>query len=207
MLETREFAPTHSFHLVELTETEKVLPSGIILADSAVPENYSHGRIVASGPGRVYDNGRRSMMDGQPGDDVMFPREAFHALEGQTDRGLGYVRDEDLVAFDLGDDHLTPANDWVLLDLDAAQRATHGGIAIPGQFLARPTSGRIRKQGPGAVQAHGRLEAVRVQTPVPAEGTRVWWSAAAECYDSVTPQGRQGTFVRAGDLLVEEVNP
>ena len=55
-------------------KAEKVTASGIILADTSGKEKPEKGKVVAVGPGRYNDDGKRIPMDVKVGDKVYFKK-------------------------------------------------------------------------------------------------------------------------------------
>lgn len=53
---------------------EEVTKSGIILPDTVEKERPERGEVIAAGPGRVLDNGNRSVMSVKVGDKVVFKK-------------------------------------------------------------------------------------------------------------------------------------
>jgi chaperonin GroES len=59
--------------LVKVDDTnERTLPSGIIIPETAKQEKSDRGTVVAVGPGRVDENGKRIAMEVRVGDKVLF---------------------------------------------------------------------------------------------------------------------------------------
>ena len=58
--------------LVKITAEEKISPSGIIIPETAKQEKSDRGTVVAAGPGRMDENGKRLPMDVKVGDTVLF---------------------------------------------------------------------------------------------------------------------------------------
>ena len=63
--------PLHDRVIVRRTEEEKTTASGLIIPDSAT-EKPSKGEIVATGNGRINDNGDTVALDVKVGDQVLF---------------------------------------------------------------------------------------------------------------------------------------
>jgi chaperonin GroES len=61
--------------VVRALAKEEVTKSGIVLPDTA-KEKPQEGRVVAVGPGRVADDGKRLPMEVQEGDTVIYARYA-----------------------------------------------------------------------------------------------------------------------------------
>ena len=76
MAKKLSFRPTSDRVLVKPAEkeAEKKLASGIILPESADKEKQMTGTVVAVGPGRRDDAGKRIPMDVAVGDEVVFKK-------------------------------------------------------------------------------------------------------------------------------------
>ncbi len=59
--------------IVEPTESEEVTASGIILPETA-KERPQQGKVLAAGPGRRDEDGKRIEMDVKAGDNVLFAK-------------------------------------------------------------------------------------------------------------------------------------
>ncbi len=88
--------PLHDRVIVRRTEEEKTTTSGLIIPDSAT-EKPSKGEIVATGNGRVNDNGDTVALDVKVGDQVLFGQYAGTEIkvDGET---LLVMREDDVVA-------------------------------------------------------------------------------------------------------------
>lgn len=60
--------------VVEAIEEDTTTASGIVIPDTASKEKPQKGKIVAVGPGRMSDEGKRVPMDVQVGDTVLFTK-------------------------------------------------------------------------------------------------------------------------------------
>ncbi|UCC86090.1 MAG: co-chaperone GroES [Anaerolineales bacterium] len=61
--------------IVEPTESEEVTASGIVLPETA-KEKPQQGKVLAAGPGRRDDEGKRIQMDVEEGDTVLYAKYA-----------------------------------------------------------------------------------------------------------------------------------
>ena len=61
--------------LVKRIEKEERTPGGIIIPDSA-KEKPAEGKIIATGPGKVLEDGKVMPLDVKPGDHVLFAKYA-----------------------------------------------------------------------------------------------------------------------------------
>jgi chaperonin GroES len=82
--------------IVKAREKEEMTRSGIVLPDTA-SEKPQEGSVLAVGPGRVLDNGKRVEMDVKAGDKVLFAK--YAGTEVKLD-GEDYlvIREADLLA-------------------------------------------------------------------------------------------------------------
>ena len=82
--------------IVKAREKEEMTKSGIVLPDTA-SEKPQEGSVLAVGPGRVLDNGKRIEMDVKAGDKVLFAK--YAGTEVKLD-GEDYlvIREADLLA-------------------------------------------------------------------------------------------------------------
>ena len=82
--------------IVKAREKEEMTKSGIALPDTA-SEKPQEGSVLAVGPGRVLDNGKRIEMDVKTGDKVLFAK--YAGTEVKLD-GEDYlvIRESDLLA-------------------------------------------------------------------------------------------------------------
>lgn len=59
--------------VIKLRASEEVTKSGIVLPDTA-KEKPQEGEVLAAGPGRLLDDGKRAPMDVKVGDIVLFAK-------------------------------------------------------------------------------------------------------------------------------------
>src|SRR6186713_841660 len=82
--------------LVEPLEAEEKTAGGILLPDTA-KEKPQRGRVVAVGPGKLLDNGSRSQLAVQKGDEVLYGR--YGGTDVVVDRKeLKILREGDILA-------------------------------------------------------------------------------------------------------------
>ncbi len=65
--------PLHDRIVIRPVMQEEVLASGIVIPDTA-KEKPQQGSVIAVGPGRLDDNGKRIAMDVQVGDRVLYAK-------------------------------------------------------------------------------------------------------------------------------------
>lgn len=75
---------------------EEVSKGGIILPDTA-KEKPQRGEVVAVGPGRLDDNGKRVAMEVKKGDKVLYGKYAGTEIK-EDDEELLIVRESDILA-------------------------------------------------------------------------------------------------------------
>ncbi len=87
--------PLHDRIVVERIE-EEVKKGGIIIPDSA-KEKPQKGKVIAVGPGRVDDNGKRIAMDVKKGDYILFGKYSGNEIRIGDEEYL-IMREEDVLA-------------------------------------------------------------------------------------------------------------
>ena len=68
-----KLVPLHDRIVIRPVVQEEVLASGIVIPDTA-KEKPQQGEIIAAGPGRLDDNGKRIAMDVAVGDRVLYAK-------------------------------------------------------------------------------------------------------------------------------------
>lgn len=68
--------PLNDRLIVKALPKEEVTKSGIILPDTVDKERPEQGEVIAVGPGKLLDDGKRSTMDVKVGDKVIFKKYA-----------------------------------------------------------------------------------------------------------------------------------
>ena len=82
--------------VVRPLEREEVTSSGIFLPDTA-KEKPQQGEVIAVGPGRILDNGERSVPDVHAGDRVLFAKYSGTDFKHEDDELL-ILRESDILA-------------------------------------------------------------------------------------------------------------
>ena len=82
--------------VVKPTEREEVTTSGIVLPDT-VKEKPQDGEVLAVGPGRLSDDGKRIPMDVKVGDTVIYARYGGTEIKIE-DEELVILRESDILA-------------------------------------------------------------------------------------------------------------
>ena len=75
-----KLAPLDDRVVIKQSEAEKKSSGGIILPDTA-KEKPQRGKIVAVGPGKMLDNGKRSEMNVKKGDEVIYAKYIGNEVE------------------------------------------------------------------------------------------------------------------------------
>ena len=63
--------PLHDRVIVKRLEEKEVIKGGIIIPDSA-KEKPMEGEVIAAGPGKILDDGKRAPIDVKAGDRILF---------------------------------------------------------------------------------------------------------------------------------------
>ena len=82
--------------VIEPTPREEMTKSGIVLPDTA-KEKPQEGTIVAAGPGRILEDGKREAMDVKTGDKVLYAKYAGTEFKVEGDELL-IVSQKDILA-------------------------------------------------------------------------------------------------------------
>jgi len=87
--------PLHDRILVERIE-EEVRKGGIIIPDTA-KEKPQQGKVIAVGPGRVDDDGKRIALDVKKGDNILFGKYSGNEIRIGDEEYL-IMREDDILA-------------------------------------------------------------------------------------------------------------
>ncbi len=88
--------PLHDRVLIKRLEEKEVIKGGIIIPDTA-KEKPMEGEVVAVGPGKIQEDGKRSPMDVQPGDRILFGK--YSGTEIKIDEeDFVIMREEEILA-------------------------------------------------------------------------------------------------------------
>ena len=82
--------------VIQPTAREEMTKSGIVLPDTA-KEKPQEGTILAAGPGRILDDGKRESMDVKEGDKVLYAKYAGTEFKIDDDELL-IVSQKDILA-------------------------------------------------------------------------------------------------------------
>ena len=83
--------------IVEPLEQEEKTASGIILPETA-KEKPQEGTVLAVGPGRMDDEGKRLPMDVKVGDVVLFPKYGGMEIKLEGNRKVMVMKESELLA-------------------------------------------------------------------------------------------------------------
>lgn len=82
--------------VVRPTPKEEVTKGGIVLPDT-VKEKPQEGKVIAVGPGRLTDEGKRIVMDVKVGDTVLYAKYGGTEIK-EDDEELIILRESDILA-------------------------------------------------------------------------------------------------------------
>ena len=82
--------------VIKPSEREEMTKSGIVLPDTA-KEKPQEGKVIAAGPGRILDDGKREAMDIKKGDKVLYAKYAGTEFKIDGDELL-IVSQKDILA-------------------------------------------------------------------------------------------------------------
>jgi chaperonin GroES len=88
--------PLHDRVIVKRIEEKEVIKGGIIIPDTA-KEKPMEGEVVAAGPGKVQEDGKRSAMDVKAGDRILFGKYAGTEIK-VDDEEYVIMREEEILA-------------------------------------------------------------------------------------------------------------
>jgi len=92
----KQFNPLGDGVLIKPIEKEEVTASGLVLPDTA-KEKPQEGEIIAVGPGRLSDDGKRVAMEVKKGDVVLYRKYSGTEVK-DGDQEYLIVRESDIVA-------------------------------------------------------------------------------------------------------------
>jgi chaperonin GroES len=83
--------------VVEAIEQEETTVSGIFIPETA-QEKPQKGKVLAAGPGRLDDNGKRIAMEVQVGDRVLYARYGGTEIKLEDNKKVLILRESDVLA-------------------------------------------------------------------------------------------------------------
>jgi len=93
---TTKLRPLGDRVVVQPIAREEMTKSGIVLPDTA-KEKPQEGKVIAAGPGRILDDGKREAMDVKKGDKVLYAKYAGTEFKVEGDELL-IVSQKDILA-------------------------------------------------------------------------------------------------------------
>ena len=88
--------PLHDRVIVKRLEEERTSPGGIVIPDSAT-EKPSQGKVIATGKGKILEDGKVRALDVKVGDKILFGK--YGGTEVKVDgEDLLVMREEDVMA-------------------------------------------------------------------------------------------------------------
>jgi chaperonin GroES len=88
--------PLHDRVLVKRVEEKEVVKGGIIIPDTA-KEKPMEGEVIAVGPGKVTDDGKRAVLDVKKGDRILFGKYSGTEIK-IDDQDYVIMREEEILA-------------------------------------------------------------------------------------------------------------
>jgi chaperonin GroES len=83
--------------IVEPIEQEDTTSGGILLPETA-KEKPQEGRVIAAGPGKLDDSGKRVKMEVKVGDRVLYARYAGTEIKLEGDKKVLILKESDVLA-------------------------------------------------------------------------------------------------------------
>lgn len=83
--------------IIEPVEQDEKTASGIILPETA-KEKPQQGKVLAVGPGRLDEEGKRVPMDVKAGDMVLFPKYSGTEVKLSSDRKVMVMKESEILA-------------------------------------------------------------------------------------------------------------
>lgn len=80
-----KLAPLDDRVVIKQSQAEEKTAGGIILPDAA-KEKPQRGKIIAVGPGKMLDNGKRGEMNVKKGDEVLYAKYSGNEIEIDKDK-------------------------------------------------------------------------------------------------------------------------
>ena len=88
--------PLNDRVLVERVEEEQMTAGGIIIPDTA-KEKPQEGKIIAVGPGKIGDNGKRTPLNVKKGDKILFSKYAGTEIQIDGVEQI-FMKEDDILA-------------------------------------------------------------------------------------------------------------
>jgi chaperonin GroES len=91
-----QIRPLHDRVVIKRIEEKEVAKGGIIIPDTA-KEKPMEGEVIAAGPGKMLEDGKRSPMDVKAGDRILFGKYAGTEIR-LDDEDYVILREEEILA-------------------------------------------------------------------------------------------------------------
>jgi chaperonin GroES len=88
--------PLHDRVLVKRVEEQEVVKGGIIIPDTA-KEKPMEGEVIAAGPGKMLEDGKRAAMDVKNGDRILFGKYSGTEIKIE-DQDYVIMREDEILA-------------------------------------------------------------------------------------------------------------
>ncbi len=88
--------PLHDRVLVKRMEEKEVVKGGIIIPDTA-KEKPMEGEVIAAGPGKITEDGKRAAMDVKAGDKILFGKYSGTEIK-IDDQDYVIMREDEILA-------------------------------------------------------------------------------------------------------------
>jgi chaperonin GroES len=88
--------PLHDRVLVKRVEEKEVVKGGIIIPDTA-KEKPMEGEVIAAGPGKIMEDGKRAPMDVKAGDRILFGKYSGTEIK-VDDQDYVIMREDEILA-------------------------------------------------------------------------------------------------------------
>jgi chaperonin GroES len=88
--------PLHDRVLVKRVEEKEVVKGGIIIPDTA-KEKPMEGEVIAAGPGKIMEDGKRAPMDVKAGDRILFGKYSGTEIK-IDDQDYVIMREDEILA-------------------------------------------------------------------------------------------------------------
>jgi chaperonin GroES len=92
-----ELKPLGDRLVIEAIEQEDATASGILIPESA-KEKPQQGKVLAAGPGRLDDSGKRVTMEVKVGDRVLYAKYAGTEIKLEGNKKVLILRESDVLA-------------------------------------------------------------------------------------------------------------
>jgi len=92
-----KFKPLGDRLVVEPIEQEDTTPGGILVPETA-KEKPQEGKVIAAGPGKLDDSGKRIKMEVKVGDRVLYAKYSGTEIKAEENKKLLILKESDVLA-------------------------------------------------------------------------------------------------------------